>query len=141
LLSVRVVVVPRVPDSVSVDTQPAAYDVELRLPQDDSGAGMARELVRETVPAPESWREDVVLVVSELVTNALLHGTGTPVLRLIGTASRVRIEVLDHSPVLPAVRESGPDGGWGLPLVEQLTTGWGAYLHKGGKVVWCEMTA
>jgi anti-sigma regulatory factor (Ser/Thr protein kinase) len=124
-----------------VSIQPGTFDVELRLPRDDSGASVARDFVRETLPAPEGWREDVVLVVSELVTNALLHGTGTPVLRLAGTAARVRIEVLDQSPVLPAIRVSGPDGGWGLPLVARLTTGWGAYHHDGGKVVWCEMAA
>jgi hypothetical protein len=130
-----------VPDSAPVDTQPAAYDVELRLPCDDTGAAAAREFVRETLPGQEGWREDAVLVVSELVTNALLHGTGTPILRLTGTAEAVRIEVSDRSPVLPAVRESGPDGGWGLPLVGRLTTGWGAFHLDGGKVVWCEMKA
>ena len=128
-----------------MDTRPATYDVELRLPRADGGAGMARDLVRDTL-RPGEWRDDVLLVVSELVTNALLHGTGRPLLRMVGTATEVRIEVHDDNPTLPRVRESGPDGGWGLPLVSRLTTGWGAYPDSAGgagagKVVWCQMRA
>jgi anti-sigma regulatory factor (Ser/Thr protein kinase) len=125
-----------------VHNQSVAYEVELRLAEGEGSAAAAREFVRETLrTADPAWRDDVVLIVSELVTNALLHGSGVPVLRLAGTARRVRVEVADHSPVLPAIRESGADGGWGLPMVEQLAKEWGAYREGDGKVVWCEMAA
>ena len=64
--------------------------------------------------------DDVVLVVSELITNALLHGLGSPALRLSGTRERVRIEVGDDSSVLPAQRPAGETGGWGLRVVARL---------------------
>jgi hypothetical protein len=39
------------------------------------------------------------------------------------------------------VRQPGADGGWGLRLVERLTTQWGVLRCASGKVVWCEMRA
>lgn len=85
--------------------------------------------------------DDVVLVVSELITNALLHGLGSPVLRLSGTRERVRIEVGDDSSVLPAQRPAGETGGWGLRVVARLAAAWGVARHPPGKVVWCELAA
>ncbi|MEV4314308.1 ATP-binding protein [Actinocrispum sp. NPDC049592] len=122
-----------------MDTFAVRYDVELRLSRDPASVGAARELVRSTVTGP--WLDDVVLVVSELVTNALLHGSGNPVLRLCGGGNRVRVEVQDTNPVLPEIRESGQDGGWGLPMVERLSKEWGASTVPGGKIVWCELVA
>ncbi len=139
LLHMRLVAGEWVPDNAWVDTDAVGYDVELRLSRDPASAGAAREFVRSTVTGP--WREDVVLVVSELVTNALLHGSGKPLLRLAGDGGRVRVEVHDTSPVLPRIRESGQDGGWGLPMVERLSKEWGAHTVPGGKVVWCELVA
>jgi anti-sigma regulatory factor (Ser/Thr protein kinase) len=129
-------------DNSWVHNEPVTYDVELGLSTDRGSAGAARGFARQTLRAADpAWRDDVVLIVSELVTNALLHGAGPPSLRLSGTTVRVRIEVTDHSPVLPAIRKSGADGGWGLPMVEHLARKWGAYPEGDGKVVWCEMAA
>jgi hypothetical protein len=142
------------PDSAGVDAQPPAYDVELRLPEDDGSPALAREFTAKTL---SRWgypgrHDDVILIVSELVANALLHGRGAPVLRLranpgpdpAGPAG-VRVEVGDDSPVLPVVRGSQPVGGVGLKLVERLAAGWGAAHRDGGpdrgKVVWCELVA
>jgi two-component sensor histidine kinase len=80
-------------------------------------------------------------VVSELVSNALRHTATVPVIRLAGDVRRLRIEVSDGSPVLPRPQLSATVGGWGLQLVQQLTTAWGANPDRGGKVVWCEMVA
>jgi anti-sigma regulatory factor (Ser/Thr protein kinase) len=121
-----------------MDTRPATFDVELRIARTDGGAGLARDLVRDTL-RPGEWRDDVLLVVSELVTNALLHGLGRPVLRLVGTSTQLRVEVHDDNPKLPRVRESGPDGGWGLPLVGRLAVAWGSYPDGVGKTVWCQL--
>jgi hypothetical protein len=145
-------------DSAGVDAQPLAYDVELRLPEDYGSPALAREFAAKTL---SRWdypgrHDDVILIVSELVANALMHGKGAPVLRLRATPgdadgpdpgrpAGVRIEVGDDSPVLPAVRGPSPVGGVGLKLVERLSAGWGA-AHRdggpdGGKVVWCELVA
>jgi anti-sigma regulatory factor (Ser/Thr protein kinase) len=105
------------------------------------GAAEARRLARDRL---SEWgytgrHDDVVLVVSELVSNAIRHGWGTATIRLSGSSGRVRIEVADDSPVLPSVRQGGPDGGWGLALTERLSEHWGVERRDAGKVVWCEL--
>ncbi|XVS67881.1 ATP-binding protein [Actinosynnema sp. CA-299493] len=111
-------------------------------PLDRGAAGLARDFVRKTLIdlGYLGDHSDVVLVVSELVSNALRHTTTIPVVRLAGNALKLRVEVEDGSPVLPRVRLSAAVGGWGLQLVQQLTTVWGSNPEAaGGKVVWCEM--
>ncbi|WP_345403055.1 ATP-binding protein [Nonomuraea salmonea] len=75
----------------------------------------ARRLAREALVTCgfQGRHEDVLLVVSELVTNALVHGDGSPVLRVRGSADRVRIEVGDAGAGVPRTREPGPASGWG----------------------------
>jgi anti-sigma regulatory factor (Ser/Thr protein kinase) len=135
-------------DSAKVHAQPPAYDVELRLPEDYGSPARARDFAAKTL---SRWgycgrHDDVVLIVSELVANALMHGYGTPVLRLRavpgpdgGQPAGIRVEVGDDSPVMPAIRGPRPAGGLGLKLVERLAAGWGATHRDGGKVVWCEL--
>ena len=78
-------------------------------------------------------------MVSELVTNALLHGHGTPVVRLLDGGTHVRVEVRDDSPLLPVSHRVTPTSGLGLRVVEQLSSAWGASRRERGKVVWCEL--
>lgn len=115
---------------------------ELGLPGDGASVALARAFTRATLTG---WGyrgsvDDVVLVVGELVTNAVVHGGRTRSVRLVGSSRRARIEVADDSPELPIFREPGLDGGWGLRLVERISGGsWGVSLRGGGKVVWCEV--
>ncbi|AUG81651.1 hypothetical protein CFP65_7046 [Kitasatospora sp. MMS16-BH015] len=86
--------------------------------------------------------EDVLLMVSELVTNACLHAPGGPrELRLAWDGARLRIEVSDDSPARPAVRRSDPayPGGHGLRVVDRLAEAWGSLPEGGGKYVWLEV--
>ncbi|MFI9209799.1 ATP-binding protein [Streptomyces sp. NPDC053253] len=88
--------------------------------------------------------EDVLLLVSELVANARLHGEGLRSLVLRRTGDGLRIEVTDRSPVLPALRRpSDPTrpGGLGLLIVDRLARRWGAEPLDGGKRVWLEVSA
>ena len=126
---------------VRMESGPAAYDVELRLPEGRSSLTLAREFTHRTLTDGRyrGRHDHVLLVVSELVTNAMLHGEGCTALRLSGTPWRVRVEVTDGSPVLPASRPAGQDGGWGLHLVTRLAGRWEAAPRDGGKVVWCEL--
>jgi anti-sigma regulatory factor (Ser/Thr protein kinase) len=129
-------------DSAWVSTSPAAFDLQLTLARDLASAAAARQFTEETLASGgyRGHHADVVLVVSELVANALLHGDGAPLLRLAGAAGWVRVEVSDHSSELPAMRPPAPaGGGWGLHLVDRLTAGWGAVRRGIGKVVWCEL--
>jgi len=128
------------PDPVEVETRAPAV-AELRLAERNTSAALARQFTRTTLT---TWRtrgshDDIVLVVSELVTNALLHGYGTPVVRLLDEPGRIRIEVCDDSPLLPVSHTVTRTSGLGLRVVEQLATAWGASRRGRGKVVWCEL--
>nr|WP_239071368.1 ATP-binding protein [Amycolatopsis sp. SID8362] len=85
--------------------------------------------------------DDAQLLVTELVTNALRHGGGRPLLRLAVAGGQLRIEVFDDDPAPPVRRPAGADGGWGLALVERLSSAWGSARHGRGKVVWCSLPA
>jgi len=90
---------------------------------------------------PLALAEVPCLLVSELVTNAILH-TGTQVevsLRLAGP--RLRSAVADGSLRVPVLRRSGTsvETGRGLQLVEELATAWGVEAAAGGKTVWFEV--
>jgi anti-sigma regulatory factor (Ser/Thr protein kinase) len=127
-----------------VETRAPAV-AELRLAERNTSAALARQFTRSTLAAwhgdesRDVGTEDIVLVVSELVTNALLHGHGTPVVRLLDGGDHVRVEVCDDSPLLPVSHRVTPTSGLGLRVVEQLSSAWGASRRERGKVVWCEL--
>ncbi|MET8998819.1 ATP-binding protein [Amycolatopsis sp. Hca4] len=85
--------------------------------------------------------DDALLVVTELATNALRHGDGHPVLRLSVEGTDIRVEVFDDNPEFPVRRHPGTDGGWGLALVDRLSSVRGSAPHGRGKVVWCVLPA
>ncbi|NBE99596.1 ATP-binding protein [Nonomuraea sp. KC401] len=119
------------------------YHVDTRLPEEMGSITASRQIIGEALAARgyQGQHEDVLLVVSELVTNALVHGDGPPSLRMRADAFSVRIEVSDAGADLPRPREPGPGDGWGLHVVRLLSTGWGIAPVEGGKTVWCELTA
>lgn len=83
-----------------------------------------------------------LLVVSELVTNAIAHTQGEVQLDLTLAADRLRIAVNDTSPrapVKPASVDWEATGGRGLLLVEAMSTSWGSVPLSGGKQVWSEI--
>ena len=88
--------------------------------------------------APGVDGDVVALLVSELVTNALLHGSGEVRLRVLPVDGGVRVEVHDASRTLPSLRHPRPDeeGGRGIALVDTLATTWGADACDDGKTVW-----
>jgi anti-sigma regulatory factor (Ser/Thr protein kinase) len=93
-------------------------------------------------------RDDLVecaeMGVSELVTNALLHGTSPIQVRVRGTREHPRVEVGDGSTDPPALpRVSADDDlddlltfGRGLSIVARASEAWGAELEDDGKTVW-----
>ncbi|MWA06731.1 SpoIIE family protein phosphatase [Actinomadura sp. LD22] len=90
------------------------------------------------------WRLDAVgdtvqLLVSELVTNALLHGAGSIVLRLI-RGDALLCEVYDDGQDMPHLRhaDATAESGRGLQLVSHVAARWGTHRTDGGKVVWFE---
>ncbi|BBH69951.1 hypothetical protein ACTI_66360 [Actinoplanes sp. OR16] len=87
----------------------------------------------------ESWADDVAVVVSELVTNAVQHGAGAVLLEIEAYGPQVVVSVADGSAVVPRRREPDGRGGRGLMLVEALTTRWHVEEHQGGKRVRAEL--
>jgi len=87
-----------------------------------------------------SARHDVLLVVSELVTNALMHTDNAPAVtvRHESEPERVDIEVFDGSCVMPMPRTPGATaiGGRGLRIVEQVASAWGVRPNDHGKTMW-----
>jgi hypothetical protein len=129
--------------SAAVESGASVSDEELRLSRDVQGLPFARAFTRRALHrwSYQGLVDDVVLVVSELLTNALLHGEGAPVLRLTISSAWVRVEVSDESPTLPRLREPGPHGGWGMRMVDELGANWGSRVEGRGKVVWCELVS
>ena len=84
--------------------------------------------------------DDARLVVSELVTNAILHaGTDIEVLVVV-RSDAVRIEVTDLGGGVPrSMPVKGTTSGRGLPIVEALGGRWGVLQLGAGKTVWCEL--
>ncbi|MGQ4515272.1 ATP-binding protein [Streptomyces sp. DW26H14] len=90
--------------------------------------------------------EDVLLVVSELVTNACLHAEGPERLRVSIAAKVLRLEVADRGAGQPAPRtphRSGRPGGHGMFIVQRLCLDWGVLRtpEAPGKTVWAELAA
>ena len=108
----------------------------------------AAEARREVVglPLDQDAREQLALLVSELVNNAVLHAAapGAPVrLEIRVRSDRARIEVGDSGqgfdPPVPVGRNLLTDGG-GLPLVAAIAETWGVRRRRGGCTVWCELS-
>ena len=85
--------------------------------------------------------DDLLLCVSELATNALVHGVPPGrgfLLRVRYDGDVLRAEVHDSGPGNPRVADDADEGGRGLLLVAALSDKWGVEERDPGKVVWCE---
>jgi anti-sigma regulatory factor (Ser/Thr protein kinase) len=117
--------------------------LSLNLRRERSAPGAARQAIEHRFAELGPARlADLALVVSELVSNAVVHGRGTITLKLQHDGHAVRGEVIDQGGGFEQhVRDSGPDdfGGRGLLIVEALSSRWG--IHEGTTHVWFELHA
>ena len=96
--------------------------------------------------APEAV-DDILLLVSEVVTNACLHGGGPREFVLRHSAERLRVEVSDDNPDPPRPRRPGDralPGGHGIIVLERLARSWGSTPYadgRPGKTVWLDVSA
>jgi anti-sigma regulatory factor (Ser/Thr protein kinase) len=117
--------------------------VAVDLPPHPAAAGAARAVVRRAAGdgvAP-AVLADVELVVSELATNAVLHGRAPFRLGAWRGRDRLHLAVEDAGTDRPRPRRPGDgEGGRGLVLVDRLSICWGvAPRPGGGKVVWADV--
>ncbi len=118
----------------------------IELDADPEAPARGRQAVTEVLTgwgwAP-SAQEDLLLVVSELVTNAVVHGAEPIVVTVVRAAERVRVEVTDGlSDASPQNSRAAPDAetGRGLSVVTRLACAWGWRASPGrGKTVWAEV--
>jgi anti-sigma regulatory factor (Ser/Thr protein kinase) len=91
---------------------------------------------------PSITRADVLLVVSELVSNAVRHGVGPVELALEVGPAEVHVEVADQGASYPppARRPAATSqNGRGLLIVEAIATAWGVTAKDPGKTVWADI--
>jgi anti-sigma regulatory factor (Ser/Thr protein kinase) len=124
--------------------------VQLEIGADPAEVRRARRWARSTLSGcgfgrDEALAETLLLLISELVTNAVVHA-GTPsVLRMLlpgrQAPGAVRVEVADMSTCPPRQRHADGDetSGRGLELVSGLADRWGWQREGNGKRIWCEM--
>ncbi|MEU1519482.1 PAS domain S-box protein [Streptomyces sp. NPDC005811] len=114
--------------------------VTTELAADPSSVPQGRAFLRRTLA---SWNcatrtDDALLLLSETLTNAVLHAEGPIGLHLHRTATDLTVEVGDRSPQLPQPRLAAEEeeSGRGLILVRALAAGWGVRPTDEGKTTW-----
>jgi anti-sigma regulatory factor (Ser/Thr protein kinase) len=86
--------------------------------------------------------ETATLLISEVVTNAVLHARTQICVSLDVTADLIRVEVADANPTFPwfsTRRTPDADVGQGLAVLQVVSSNWGVRKTPGGKIVWFEL--
>jgi len=115
----------------------------LDLPPNTESVPAARRFVRRELGGVDVDVDTATLLVSEVVTNAVLHARTAVRLSIEATGSEAHIEVRDGSPVEPRVHAFSPTSatGRGLRLLDLLAKRWGVESdpRTGGKIVWFDV--
>jgi anti-sigma regulatory factor (Ser/Thr protein kinase) len=120
---------------------------ELALTGGSEAVSLARGAVRARLEGeiPDERLGDVMLMTSELVTNAIRHGGAAGPddrirIRLLRRGRRARVEVCDDGPGFAASPPTSPaEGRMGLELVDRLADTWGTDRRDGTTLVWFEV--
>ena len=110
----------------------------IEVPAERSSPRVARRFVAEQLGDVDCV-DDVALLTSELVTNAVLHACSPAEVTVVRRPRLVRIEVADADPTTPRKRAPDDRGGRGLHMVEAVADRWGVEPLAAGKVVWFEV--
>jgi anti-sigma regulatory factor (Ser/Thr protein kinase) len=113
---------------------------------DEAGLATRQAVLAGDGALPASVREDLLLLVTELVTNAVRHGDVGPErslgIELRRLPRRVRVEVVDPGASFtpPRARSRGSEsGGWGLFLIDRIADRWGVRRMASGTCAWFEL--
>jgi len=109
----------------------------LVLPSDAATPRAARRAIADLFSDSARCGE-LLLCVSEVVTNAVLHARSAATMTVRRNADVLTVEVEDSSPTLPVRRQFSDTAttGRGLHILDALTVRWGTRPANGGKVVW-----
>lgn len=122
-----------------------AFEAYVELAAEPASAARARTFVKQTLEEWECAHLDdiVVLLTSELVTNAVLHVGSDVDLSLRLSRGILQIAVADRSPVTPIVREPSEEAtnGRGMLLLDAMALRWSVVPTEAGKIVWFEVPA
>jgi hypothetical protein len=133
--------VPVVPDAAAaaahLSRAPAPASVRLDLIGNEDLANI-RAIARQVCEGAgrAAIADTVEVVVTELATNALCHGTGSRSVIISASPFYLHVVVRDGSEEAPQVHEAEDEHGRGLRIVEALSTAWGSTPTRDGKVVW-----
>jgi len=135
------------PVDSSIQGTNGAAELRLELDRNHEAPLTARAAVREFCQRHEidgDARANILLLVSEIVTNAVLHSAGdvTSTIRLSAQIDQesIRIDVSDHGAgFTPVIRDPAQVGrGYGLFLVDRIASRWGI-TDQDGTTVWFEL--
>ncbi|MBB5937752.1 ATP-binding protein [Streptomyces zagrosensis] len=139
------------PFSVSPGSAAGPYEEAFRLPAERAAVSDARRRVRMWLncqQVSEDARDMAQLVISELVTNAVVHTSSTSIACVLQSVrGQLRIEVRDQGggTTRPTPRDAaaGDENGRGLLLVETLADTWGVVFGERGegRTVWAALPA
>ena len=121
----------------------SAMQAACRLAPHPTSPSAARHFVEANVgEVPHPILELLGLLITEVVTNAIVHAQTSLVVTVSMRGEAIRVEVHDDSPALPVMVRAALDeaGGRGMAIVDGLADDWGVYtepLH--GKTVWFEV--
>ena len=126
---------------------PSAVTEHLKLDPVPASVGVARRFVRDLLDSHGDVDEDtldtLLLLASELVTNAILHAHTPVELGVCVDGGRALVCVADRmpnsEPLTPRDHSRDRPGGRGLALVADLSDDWGTTSFTGGKTVWFTM--
>jgi anti-sigma regulatory factor (Ser/Thr protein kinase) len=134
------------PTSVTPVKKAAAVSAfRISLPQGTASPAEARHQVARFAVENRLTAEPAValVVLSELVTNAVLHGAEPIEVCVSGEGDALRIEVSDgdaqSTRLVPRAPQPDRPGGLGLHIVDALARRWGTDIREDGKTVWAEI--
>ncbi|MFE9677237.1 ATP-binding protein [Streptomyces sp. NPDC006259] len=131
-----------------MNSEPTIPPCESRFPAVTASIAAARHWVRDCAEGfggplrRHSIIQTAELLVSELITNAIRHGAGPPLIRLTWNGRLLRIAVSDDSDRWPRMRatKNTEPGGFGMQLLDRLTQRWGVTPLHPGKTVWADLS-
>jgi transcriptional regulator with XRE-family HTH domain/anti-sigma regulatory factor (Ser/Thr protein kinase) len=128
-----------------MDTEPwAPAELRRKLPANTNAAKAARDAVAFVAEGiPQEQLETARLLTTELVANSVRHGPhgrrDSIELFVAVARDRLRVEVADGSRTPARPKPPGHEGGYGLALVEAMSSHWGAELQNGRNLTWFEL--